>query len=335
MAAAFRGRPYGQGAGSVLVPPGSGSGSPAPDPAEVLGGVGGGEGGEDGGGTGGVAWADRDGVVPCGCRCRWAGRCRFAGCRCRACVGFGFEALGLVTGATATGRGFEGTGAAAGVPDARWPMAAIASTASASAPSPPAARRGQVRGSRGSSRARCSSSSSSNSPANPTTSVSSPASRASLPHRSSSSRHSASDSYPAAAARPAHSSSGGPSPAPPAARRIAASVRCPSRGPTRIGLTAGEPSSGRSRNGRRAGPDSAVAEVAGVDRESRRRYPLGQTAERQRQPRGVGGSRTAGGLPPLDAHAQRRRHAPGTCVPRARRSPAHRRSPSRQARTSA
>ena len=137
MAAAFRGRPYGQGAGSVLVPPGSGSGSPAPDPAEVLGGVGGGEGGEDGGGTGGVAWADRDGVVPCGCRCRWAGRCRFAGCRCRACVGFGFEGLGVVTGATATGRGFEGTGAAAGVPDARWPMAAIASTASASAPSLP------------------------------------------------------------------------------------------------------------------------------------------------------------------------------------------------------
>ena len=61
MAAAFRGRPYGQGAGSMLVPPGSGSGSPAPDPAEVLGGVGGGEGGEGGGGTGGVAWADRDG----------------------------------------------------------------------------------------------------------------------------------------------------------------------------------------------------------------------------------------------------------------------------------
>ena len=133
-------------------------------------------------------------------------------------------------------------------------MAAIASTASASAPSPPATRRGHVRGSGGSSRARCSSSSSSNSPANPTTSVSSPASRASLPQRSRSSRHSASDSYPAAAARAVHSSSGEPSPAPPAARRIAASVRCPSRGPTRIGLTAGEPSSGRSRNGVGPGP---------------------------------------------------------------------------------
>ena len=83
MAAAFRGRPHGQGAGSVLVPPGSGSGSPAPDPAEVLGGVDGGEGGDGGGCTGGVAWADRDGVVPCGWRCRWARRCCFAGCRCR------------------------------------------------------------------------------------------------------------------------------------------------------------------------------------------------------------------------------------------------------------
>ena len=267
------------------MPPGSGSGSPAPDPAEVLGGVGGGEGGEGGGGTGGVAWADRDGVVPCGCRCRWAGRCRFAGCRCRACVGFGFEGLGVVTGATATGRGCEGTGAAAGVPDARWPMAAIASTASASAPSPPAARRGQVRGSRGSSRARCSSSSSSNSPANPTTSVWSPASRASLPQRSSSSRHSASVSYPAAAG----------SPGPLLERWAQSGTTRGAQDRSQRALPVARPHQDRVdrrraqqrplQEGRRAGPDSAVAEVAGVDRESRRRYPLGQTAERQRQPR--------------------------------------------------
>ncbi|HWH67728.1 MAG TPA: hypothetical protein VNS99_16590, partial [Gaiellales bacterium] len=129
----------------MLVPPGSGSGSPAPDPAEVLGGVnGGGAGGEGGGCTGGVARADRDGLVSCGCRCRWTRRCCFIACRFRG--GAGCDGFGVVTGATATGRSGEGTGAAAGVPDARWPMAAIARAASASAPSPPATRRGHVRG---------------------------------------------------------------------------------------------------------------------------------------------------------------------------------------------
>src|ERR1700704_6883458 len=97
----------------MLVPPGSGSGSPAPDPAEVLGGV-------DGGGcTGGVAWADRNGLVPCGWRCRWTRGCCFAGCRFRGCVGFGCDGFGAVTGAAATGRGGEGIGVRAAAGDAR------------------------------------------------------------------------------------------------------------------------------------------------------------------------------------------------------------------------
>ena len=276
------------------MPPGSGSGSPAPDPAGVLGGV--------DGGVGGRRRRWRHG------RCRLGRSCRRGSVRMPVPVGGpvplrrvplpGMRRFRLRRHRRRDGshrdrsrpRGHGGRSRRAGRPvaDGRDRQ----HTASASAPSPPAARRGQVRGSRGSSRARCSSSSSSNSPAIPTTSVWSPACTGLVTATLELVQALRQRLVPGCGRSPGPLLRAvGPARHHPRRAGSAASVRCPSRGPTRIGLTAGEPSSGRSRKGVGPGPTAQSPRSQASTGNLCRRYPLGQTAERQRQPGGVGWSR--------------------------------------------
>ena len=134
-----------------------------------------------------------------------------------------------------------------------------------------------------------------------------PAPGAATPQRSSSSRHSARPANAPARARSAHS--------PQAGRRLERPERRGAHGRQHaLAVARRRPrggrracSSGRSRNGVGPGPTATSASEAASGEKPGGGDPLGQPAERQRQPRGVGGGRAAQHAPALDGQPQARR----------------------------